>query len=89
MKYVTEKITKDMLGYSYTPNEKERLLKYMKSFDAIAAAPESVYDVTDNHNTFLESKAYSDGLYCWETQDIYHLEKYDLALPKDFLRHVL
>lgn len=72
----------------YDKNTKEMLLNYMKSFD-ISSAGGYVEDVfAEDISTGIEDAGYQDGEYFWSNQGIFFIEKYDIAVEKDFLDHV-
>ena len=74
----------------YEPEEKEKLLHYMSRREFLFAA--SSAKITD----FITGKRildrprliYRDDSFEWESEEVYLLEKYDLALSKEFIQHV-
>ena len=72
----------------YDPDEKERILQYMRSFEPCAAGP-LVDDCRTGSKTTIPDAGYDDGIFMWSIQDIYHIEKYDAAVSDDFMMHVL
>jgi len=68
--------------------EKEQVIEYMKKSKVIAAAPAIVRDVLNPEIKIPELLLMSDGKYQWRSDIIYYVEKYDLELPEEFVRHV-
>jgi hypothetical protein len=69
--------------------EKEKVLKYMKKCHVDAVAPAIVRDVINPENRIPNLFLMSDGTYGWRSDVIYYVEKYDMALPDEFVQHVL
>ncbi len=67
---------------------KEILLTYLKKGKVTALAPGSLRDVVSGE-TLYHPTCYTDGAYCWRSDLIHYVEKYNVALPDDFVRHVL
>jgi hypothetical protein len=68
---------------------KNKVLRYMRSCRVIAAAPGRMKDVFANTLIPGEMLAYSDGRYYWGTEAIYYFDKYDMKLPDDFINRVI
>lgn len=69
--------------------EKEKVLKYMKKCHIDAVAPAMLRDIINPENRIHDLFAMSDGTYGWRSDVIYYVEKYDMALPEEFVQHVL
>lgn len=69
--------------------EKEKVLRYMKKCSVDAVAPAIVRDVINPEKRIPELFLMSDGTYGWRSDVIYYVEKYNMALPEEFVRHVL
>ncbi|MPM39743.1 hypothetical protein SDC9_86377 [bioreactor metagenome] len=69
--------------------EKEKVLRYMKKCHVDAVAPAIVHDVINPENRIPNLFLMSDGTYGWRSDVIYYVEKYDMALPEEFVQHVL
>lgn len=69
--------------------EKEKILRYMKKCHIDAVAPARLRDVINPENKIPDLFAMSDDTYCWRSDVIYYVEKYDMALPEEFIQHVL
>ena len=76
---------------TYNAEEKEALLAYMSKrlfldWASSKRIKDRVNGETVNTLCFV---GYSDGMFEWDSAEIYHLEKYDLKLSEAFIRHVL
>lgn len=69
--------------------EKQRILKYLKSFDKCAYTTQPVVDLFTGEKQDFIADARTDGVYRWYDHEIYHFEKYNLKLNDDFIEHVL
>ena len=69
--------------------EKEKILEYMKKCRVDAVAPAIVRDVINPESRIPKLFLMSDGTYGWRSDVIYYVEKYDMALPDEFLQHVV
>lgn len=88
---VSKKSKEDFLKLC-TKNEienKDYVLKYMKSAKVDAYSTAYVFDVVNNDETTIDEVLYSDGNYLWSSSWIYYFEKYNLKLNDDFIEHVL
>ena len=68
---------------------KSKIIEYMKKSEVIAVAPAIVRDVLNPEIRLPELFLMSDGVYGWRSDVIYYVEKYDMALPDEFVQHVL
>lgn len=72
----------------YDEQLKEKIIKYMESFE-----PSSVGGYIDDCRTgetiIKTNSGYEDGVFCWCSQDIYHIKKYNAAVSNDFINHVI
>ncbi|MDD7793338.1 hypothetical protein [Clostridium sp. 'White wine YQ'] len=68
---------------------KEKVIEYMKKSKVIAQAPAVGRDLINSNNTTLELSLMTDGDYEWRSDIIYYVEKYDMELPEEFIKHVL
>ena len=69
--------------------EKERVVKYLKTAPAISAAAASMKDVLTNQYTGRELLIHTDGKFLWRSDVTYYVEKYDMELPAEFVKHIL
>lgn len=60
----------------------------MKKCNVIAVSPSIKIDVIDR-KTNVGHCLMSDGEYKWTYDLIYYVEKYDMELPDEFIKHVL
>lgn len=75
--------------FQYDSNTKKRLIDYMRSINPSSAGGyvEDVFQ--DDIETSIPDVGYEDEEFFWSEQDIYFIEKYNLAVEKDFLDHVI
>lgn len=78
---------KELIG-KYIP-EKDKILKYLKSFSPDCAAGMCLVDEITGEEVGIGVEGYEDGVYYWDTREIYHFEKYNMELQNDFLEYVL
>lgn len=69
--------------------DKNKILKYLKSFDDVAFTSAPAIDKFTSIQVLDADNAKTDTEYIWNYSDIYHFEKYDLKLSDDFINHVL
>lgn len=69
--------------------EKEKVLKYLKSFAPDCATGMSLVDEITGEDTGLSVDGFEDEKYYWDSRYVYHFEKYNLVLNEDFINHVL
>lgn len=75
---------------SKTPiSEKERILQFLKTGTYNGVRCSSIYDYVKNEPTFKDINLYTDGIYEWDDEEIYHFEHYNIKLDDDFIEHVL
>ena len=71
------------------PENKSKILGYMKTARVEARAPGYLYDRINQDAIILKPACYTDGVYAWRSDVIYYYEKYNIELPEDFITHVL
>lgn len=76
-------------GRKIRPQTKQVVLKYLRSFNNVAVAAGYPEDVVTGEIVRIPYLAFEDDEYCWDSSDIYHLEKYDIALDPEFVDKVL
>ncbi len=69
--------------------EKETVIKYMRSCKVTSASPAIITDLINPNIKFAELCSMTDGKYAWRSDVIYYVEKYDMELPEEFIKHVL
>ena len=78
---------KELIGKSFL--EKQKILQYLKSFEADCAAGMLLIDEITGKETSNSVMGYEDGVYYWDTREIYHFEKYDMELQDDFIEYIM
>lgn len=68
---------------------KEKLLRYLKSFKPDCAAGMILKDEITGEEVGPCVEGYEDGVYYWDTREIYHFEKYNMELKNDFVEYVM
>ena len=68
---------------------KEEILNYMKNAKSCGVSSATVVDVFTGEDTGIVKHCYADQEYGWTSDTIYYFEKYNLALDKGFIHHVL
>lgn len=66
---------------------KETILEYLKrgTFNGVRCS--SVYDYVSDEPIISEGTTlFTDGEYYWDSEEIYHFEKYNMELNKEFLK---
>ncbi|MEE0265274.1 MAG: hypothetical protein UD936_06560 [Acutalibacteraceae bacterium] len=97
MKFIRNKPVWELSDDEITDNflsseikNKSRILSYMKSFSEPSAyTSQPVIDRFTNQELNKINNAFSDGIYTWYADEIYHVEKYNLKLNDDFIEYVL
>lgn len=69
--------------------EKSRVVQYMKTAPVISVAAAAMRDVLTGDFTGRELLVHSDGEYLWRSDVTYYVERYDMELPTEFIRHIL
>lgn len=75
-------------GISDRVNEKKgQILKYLKNGKEVALRCASIYDYVKDEPLLGETiKLFTDGEWYWDSAEIYHFEKYNIELNKEFLK---
>ena len=75
---------------SSEPHEyKDTILEYMNAGNGCMASPSFITDVITGERVLRPRVTMHDGVYLWSSSLIYHVEKYNVRLPEEFVRHVL
>ena len=69
--------------------EKDRILQFLKNGTYNGVRCSSIYDYIKNEPTFKNINLYTDGVYEWDDEEIYHFEKYNMKLEDEFIKYVL
>lgn len=73
---------------SYNPEEKRKIIAYMESFEPFAISG-LVNDCVTGESSMKDNLGFTDGVFCWSAQDIYHINKYNAAVRDEFLSEIV
>ena len=73
---------------NYSPKAKNAILAYMKAGSPYVAGG-YVFDCVKCKETEIPGVGYDDGIFSWDSQDIYHIDKYNAAVTNEFYEHVM
>lgn len=65
---------------------KDKVIKYMETQKRIAGCPKEAIDCITGKTISPSFSVYSDGEFQWCDFLIYHIKKYNIRLPKEFIR---
>lgn len=68
---------------------RDMILAYFKQFEPVVAVARPVTDYISDEKQKESVLGYTDGVYWWTNEEVYHFEKYDLKLNDSFIRHIL
>lgn len=68
---------------------KEKILKYLRSGKNDGVRCSSIYDYVKDDTTFKSTYLFTDGEYKWDSEEIYHFEEYNMKLNEEFIQKVL
>lgn len=71
-----------------TEYNKAKVINYLKSGKIIASCPRKAIDCVTGTQISDSFSLHTDGEYCWGDFLVYHLEKYNIGLPRDFLKKI-
>lgn len=68
--------------------EKEMILSYLSSgkYDGVACG--SIFDYITKESKLDTIKLYTDGIYDWTDEEMYHFAKYNMELDPEFIEYV-
>ena len=69
--------------------DRERMILYLSSFKKMASCPRNAVDCITGETISLSFSIYNDGEFCWGDFLIYHIRKYNLALPQELVKKVM
>lgn len=69
--------------------EKERILRYLKSFPNYGTRCSTLYDYVEDVLYSPTVFSHYDGTYYWDDEEVYHFEKYNMKLEENFIQWVL
>lgn len=79
---------KDAISDTESPN-KDKILRYLRNGKVIAAAAGVARDIFTGERIDGEFLLFSDDKYEWSTEIVHYYDKYNLALPQDFIDNVM
>ena len=79
---------KDFVADS-TTYDKHKVITYLKSQKRVAGCPKAAIDCVTGEQISPSYSVFSDGEYDWCDFLIYHIEKYNVLLPQDFIDHIM
>lgn len=68
--------------------DKEKVIEYLKTQKRVAGCPRTAIDCVTGNEIAPSFSVFTDGEYDWCDFLIYHIEKYNVLLPQDFLEHI-
>ena len=71
------------------PEEKEKILAYLRSCDDLGPGCTAVYDYMADVPTGIEVRLMTDGRWSWTTEQVYQFEKYGIMLDREFTAMVM
>lgn len=74
--------------FEYNNDTKQMLLSYMRSVEPSSAGGYVEDCFSKDYSTDIPDMGYEDEEYFWSEQDMFFIEKYNLAVDIDFLEHV-
>lgn len=69
--------------------EKGTVLRYLKKGKDDGVRCSGIYDFVKNEPQFDTIHLFTDGEYYWDSEEIYHFEKYNIELNEEFVQRVL
>lgn len=69
--------------------DKEKVIAYLKAQKRVAGCPKAAIDCVTGEEISPSYSVYTDGEYDWCDFLIYHIEKYNVLLPQDFVEHIM
>lgn len=70
-------------------NEKQKILEYLKNGTVHSVAPGFAKDVFSGDRIRGSLMILTDGSFAWRSDTAYYVEKYNIALPEKFIKHIL
>lgn len=68
---------------------KGKVLHYLKNGSDDGVRCSSVYDYVKKESTSKTIHLFTDGEYYWDSEEIYHFEKYNIPLNERFVKKAL
>lgn len=67
---------------------KDKVVSYLNKGKKIASCPKEAIDCITREPISPSFSLYTDGEYCWGDFLIYHINKYNIQLPENFLKKI-
>lgn len=71
-----------------SPDGKAEILKYLRSGKDDGVRCSGIFDYVKNEPQLDTVHLFTDGEYFWDSEEIYHYERYNVDLDIDFVRKV-
>lgn len=68
---------------------KAKVLRYLKDGLNDGVRCSGIFDYVKGESTMDTIHLFTDGEYYWDSEEIYHFEKYNIPLDEQFLKKVL
>ncbi|MBQ9993724.1 MAG: hypothetical protein IJP17_03335 [Clostridia bacterium] len=75
--------------HTESPENKEKVLRYLKKGRVVAVAPGFLHDVISGKSINMELTTITDGEYTWRSDLIYYYEHYNVDLSDDFIKKAI
>lgn len=69
--------------------DKDKVVKYLEGFTRIASCPRAAIDCVSGQQISRSFFVFEDDKYRWSDFLIYHIKKYNIRLPQDFIDHIM
>ena len=69
--------------------DRERMIQYLSSFEKMASCPRNAIDCITGETIAPSFLIFNDGEFCLGDFLIYHIRKYNLALPQELVKKVM
>ena len=68
--------------------DREKVINYLHSFKREAVCPKYSYDCFTGKQLSTFFECYTDGEYIWCDYLAYHIERYNIGLPLEFIKKI-
>ena len=69
--------------------DKSTVIAYLRSQKRVSSCPRAAIDCVTGEQISASYSVFTDGEYDWCDFLIYHIEKYNVRLPQDFIEHIM
>ena len=69
--------------------DKDKILNYLKNGMDDGVRCSGIHDFVKDEPMLDTVRLFTDGEYYWDSEEIYHFEKYNIALNSDFVQKAL